>query len=46
MLEVPSEGAAKVRAAAQPFIDFLEQDTESDSDEEGSQFSDDEYGPP
>jgi len=36
VLEVPAEGAAKVREAAKPFIDFLEQETESEteSDEE------------
>ncbi|KAI7841801.1 hypothetical protein COHA_004525 [Chlorella ohadii] len=34
VLEVPADAAAKVREAAQPFIDWLEQDTESDSDED------------
>ena len=34
MLEVPAEAAAKVRDAAKPFAEFLEQDTESDSDSE------------
>ena len=44
MLEVPAEAGARVRQAVQPFIDWLEQDTESDSDEDDE--SDDEYGPP
>lgn len=43
VLEVPAEAGARVRQAAQPFIDWLEQDTESESDEDES---DDEYGPP
>ena len=34
VLEVPAEAAAKVREAAKPFAEFLEQDTESDSDSE------------
>ena len=34
VLEVPAEAAAKVRDAAKPFAEFLEQDTESDSDSE------------
>ncbi|PSC74835.1 eukaryotic translation initiation factor 5-like [Micractinium conductrix] len=43
VLEVPTDGAAKVRDLAKPFIDFLEQETDSESE---SEFSDDEYGPP
>ena len=34
VLEVPADAAAKVREAAKPFVEFLEQDTESDSDSE------------
>ncbi|PRW20878.1 eukaryotic translation initiation factor 5 [Chlorella sorokiniana] len=34
VLEVPADAATKVREAAQPFIDWLEQDTESESDED------------
>ena len=34
VLEVPGEAAARVRKAAKPFIDFLEQDTESESGSE------------
>ncbi|KAL4451517.1 hypothetical protein ABPG75_007179 [Micractinium tetrahymenae] len=34
VLDVPADAAQRVRAAAKPFVDFLEQETESESDDE------------
>ncbi|EFN56072.1 hypothetical protein CHLNCDRAFT_145571 [Chlorella variabilis] len=34
VLEVPAEGGARVREAARPFVEWLEQDTETESDSE------------
>ena len=34
VLEVPAEGGARVREAARPLVEWLEQDTETESDSE------------